>query len=227
MKYRQIGMGTKIELELYDENGEKTPLILVSQFESYHKDDNLMKIHAPFTQGKIYPVHPKSLVNINFSNDNETFMFRAEVINRINIEPIPMLWVKPVSPIEKIERRTFFRMECHLNIKYRIVDSFSADDNVETTYIEGYTCDISGGGVCLAAETELEKGTKIDAYLYIKKLIRFFGVVVRSIKVRERGKLIYETGVEFERIENVDRESIISYVFEVQRERLNKGWMKT
>lgn len=37
---------------------------------------------------------------------------------------------------------------------------------------------------------------------------------------------MYETGVEFKKIENRDREKIISYIFEVQRERLKKGWLK-
>jgi c-di-GMP-binding flagellar brake protein YcgR len=36
---------------------------------------------------------------------------------------------------------------------------------------------------------------------------------------------MFETGIEYKQIENRDREKIISFVFETQRERLRKGWM--
>ena len=111
MKYRQIGIGTKIELELYDKNGDKINTGLVSQYESYDEDSNTMEIHAPFTQGKIYAVQPGTKVDIIFSKENDIYMFKAEVIDRKMIEPIPMICVKPVSRM-KIERRSFFRMDC-------------------------------------------------------------------------------------------------------------------
>lgn len=37
---------------------------------------------------------------------------------------------------------------------------------------------------------------------------------------------MYETGVEYKKIENRDREKIIGYIFEVQRARLKRGWFK-
>lgn len=222
MKYRQIGIGTKIELELYDNKGEKICTGLVSQYESYDEESNTMEIHVPFTQGKIYTVQPGMKADIIFAKENEIYMFKADVIDRKITEPIPMLLVKPVSLIEKIERRSFFRMDCNLPVYYYVVD---AKEHEERTLIECYTRDISGGGVCLVTDTPYEAGTNIRAYLKLDREISFLGTVVRSIQVREKGKIMYEVGIEYKQIENRDREKIISYVFETQRERLRKGWM--
>lgn len=226
MKYRQIGIGTKIELELYDKKGDKIITGLVSQFESYDEDSNMMEIHAPFSQGKIYAVQPNTKVDIIFSKENDMYMFRAEVIDRKIIEPIPMLWVKPESPIEKIERRSFFRMDCNLPVQIHVIDSTESNNKEETAFDKCYTRDISGGGICILADTEYAVGTKIKASIELERPVCFTGVVVRCTQIREKGKIMYEAGIEYKQIENREREKIISYIFETQRERIRRGWMK-
>ncbi len=231
MKYRQIGLGTKIELELYNKDGEKIRPVLVSQYESYDEESNLMLIHVPFFQGRIYPVHTMTQMDIIFSREGDTYMFRAEAAERIVVDDIAMLNVKPVSPIQRIERRSFFRMECELSIRYRVVGSPTSFEEVDKedgkSFISSRTKNISGGGVCMEAHEQLETGSYIEAFLTLNRTIRFIGMVVRSIAVRSMGRILYETGIEFKTIENKDRERIISYVFETQRERLKRGWMKT
>lgn len=225
MKYSQIGMGTKVELELLDGNGDRTVTGLVSQYEAYDEESNIMEIHAPFSQRKIYAVQPNTMVNVIFARDNDIYMFRAEVVDRKNLNPIPMLFVKPVSPIEKIERRSFFRMDCSLPVQYRVIEQDIKDDK-EKHFKKCYTKDISGGGVCIVTDTEHAAGTDIEAYMELGKTIAFTGTVIRSIRVQEKGKILYETGVVYKHIENRDREKIISFVFETQRERLRQGLMR-
>ena len=60
MWYRQIGLGTKLELEIGDEDKEK--LILVSQYETYDEKINLMEILVPFHDGSIRPIHPRTIM---------------------------------------------------------------------------------------------------------------------------------------------------------------------
>lgn len=226
MKYHQIGLGTKIELELYDEKGEKIKTSLVSQFETYDADNNIMEIHVPFTQGKIYTVHPGTQINVYFSRENDIYMFKAEVTERKLTEPVPMLYVRPISPIEKIERRSFFRMDCRLPVQYHVIDPCEKNTDEPKPLIKCYTRDISGGGVCLLTETAYEVGTDIQAYLMLEREICFVGTVVRTIKTKEKGKILYETGIVYKHIDNKDREKIISFVFETQRERIRKSWTK-
>jgi len=223
MKYRQIGVGTKIELDLFDKGEEKICAGLVSQFESYDEINNMMEIHVPFSKGMIYTVQPGILANVIFLKDNDTYMFKAEIIDRKKTEPIPMLYVKPVSPIEKIERRSFFRMESKLPVLYHVVEPAEANNDEEVPLKKCHTRDISGGGVCLVTDEAYAAGTKIHAYLKLDREIGFVGTVVRATQTRERGKIVYEIGIEFKQIENRDREKIISYIFEKQRERIRKG----
>ena len=118
-------------------------------------------------------------------------------------------------------------MECELNIDYRVIDPLLPDQQNDGEYISTTTRDISGGGLCIKTEEMLDKGAYIDAILALERKMRFVGCVARSIKTRDKGKIIFETGIEFKHIENKDREKIVSYVFETQRDKLKKGWMKT
>lgn len=226
MKYAQIGLGTKIELVIYDKNGDKLEPVLVSQFEVFDDKNNLMDIHAPFYGGKFYPIHPKTLMDIIFSKDGDTYSFQAEAVARGSLGRIILLKVVPVTPIQKIERRYFFRMECVLNVEYKTLNSLQPDENSEAELIDTVTRDISGGGVCILTDTEMKQGVLVEAYLHLDRKVRFIGTIARSLKGRENGRQVYHTGIEFKRIENRDREKIISYVFETQRERLKKGWMR-
>jgi len=134
--------------------------------------------------------------------------------------------ISPVSAIEKKERRSFFRMNCALEAEYRIVEMLPVDEIEQEPFMKTVTRDISGGGACLVTESKLKGGTMIEAYLKLDRKIRFMGIVARSFEVREKGKILYATGIEFKFIENRDRERIISYVFETQRERLKKNWLR-
>ena len=226
MKYREISLGTKLELELFNEEGKKIPAVFVSQFCGFNEEQNNMEIYAPIFQGNIYPVTPKMQINVFFSKEKETFSFKAEAIERVYQGNIAILYIKPVGPIEKVERRSFFRMDCELEVQYRTFKLLLPDNEMHGEFLYSKTRNISGGGICLVTEDKLETGTFVEAILKMKQRLRFVGVVVRTIEVKSKGKIIYETGIEFVRIENRDRENIVSYVFKTQRERLKKGWMK-
>ncbi|NLN64279.1 MAG: flagellar brake protein [Clostridiaceae bacterium] len=225
MWYRQIGLGTKLELEIGDEDKEK--LILVSQYETYDEKINLMEILVPFHEGRIYPIHPGTIMRVFFSKGKDTFAFEAEAINREVQNNIAILRITPVTQIKKIERRAFFRMNYELEVRYRILDALSDEEaGEEGVFLKGQTRDISGGGFCILTGWEFEIGTRIEAFLKIETEVHCIGAVVRSKKIREKGKILYDTGIEFKTIENRDRERIISFIFETQRERLKKGWMR-
>lgn len=226
MKYRHVGLGTKLELDLFNEEGKKVPAIFVSQFGGYDEETNIMEIYAPIFQGNIYPVFPKMQMDVIFSKGKETFSFSAEAIERIYQGNIALLYIKPVSRIEKVERRSFFRMECHLEILYRTSLFLLPENEVHGDFISSKTLDISGGGICLITEDKLENGLYVEAVLKLKQKIRFVGTVARSYEAKNKGKIIYKTGIEFIRIKNKDREEIISYIFRTQRDLLKRGLIK-
>ena len=54
-------------------------------------------------------------------------------------------------------------------------------------------------------DTEHKPGTENPRYITIEREICFVGTVVRAIRVREKGKIMFETGIEYKQIENRDR----------------------
>jgi c-di-GMP-binding flagellar brake protein YcgR len=226
MEYREIRLGTKIELELYDKDGNKMYPVLMSQYESYDDENNIVEIHIPFFERNFYPIHQYTVMKVTFSKENDTYMFKAEAVQRFYHDNLTMIKVRPVTPIMKIQRRSFFRVDCVVNVRYRVFDKAIPEDRIMTKFSKAKTKDISGGGICMLTEVRLDKSSYIEAFIELDKEIRFIGEVVRSHVLRDRGKLLYETGVEFKKIENRDREKIIGYIYEIQRERLKKGWLK-
>ncbi|HEY8501003.1 MAG TPA: PilZ domain-containing protein, partial [Clostridia bacterium] len=189
----------------------------------------VVEILAPFYEGNIYPVHQYMVMDVIFSKENDTYMFKGEAVQRFNQDNIAMLKVKPITPIRKIQRRAFFRMDCTLNVRYRTLDNIIiSDDDIkgDGEFSEAKTKDISGGGICMLTDVRLDKSSYIEAFIELDNEIRFVGEIVRSNVIKKRGKLMYETGVEFKKIENRDREKIIGYIHEIQRERLKKGWLR-
>jgi c-di-GMP-binding flagellar brake protein YcgR len=169
-------------------------------------------------------------MNVIFSKENDTYMFKAKAVQRFYDDNLAMIKVKPLTPIRKIQRRSFFRMDCILNVRYRALDNIViSDDDIkgEGEFYKAKTKDISGGGICMLTDVRLEKSSYIEAFIQLDKEVRFIGEVVRSNVLRKRGRPLYEAGVEYKKIENRDREKIIGYIFEVQRDRLKKGWLKT
>lgn len=220
----KLTLGTKLELELYDESGNRIVPVLVSQFEAI-TPDNTLEILSPIHEGRIYPVHRGSSLDVIFEKNGDLYRFSAVALERKLVGNIHILRIKPVSEEEQIQRRVFFRFNCILDIQYRYFAKWTKPDD-RGTYEKGLTKDISGGGLCLCSSSKPEYGWFVDGILMANVKIPFIGRVVRVINVHDKGKFNYDIGVEFMQIANMDRERIISYIFDEQRKLLKKGWTK-
>lgn len=218
-----IGLGTKLELELFDENGDIVRPALLSQFETEQKDGTLL-ILTPIREGILVPVHRGSQMNVIFERKGDLCSFSAIVAERVREGNLHKLVVRPVSEIKKIQRRTFFRFETVLDVRYRIFASLRDEEDVRGNFVTGLTRDISGGGVCLLMKDKPELGSFIEGTLKLDADMTFIGRIVRIIAIRDTGIFKYEIGVMFTDIDNRSRERIISFIFELQRSLLKKGW---
>lgn len=223
MRLTDIKTGIKLELELFNELNKRITPILTSQFE-YAFDENFAMIYAPIKEGNIYPVQIGWSTTIYFLQDGKFNYFYAQVIDRKINDNLAFLVIKPISKIESIQRRQFFRLDCNLPIKYRVVDSNFEINEVEPQFSETYTRDLGGGGVCIKLRHEIEINTLLECELFIneKTKILFTGLVVHSLKNDDK---IYkhEIGVLFKNINNRDRDKIVKFVFSEQRKLRKKG----
>lgn len=221
MKYCELSIGLKLEIQLFASDGKKMDRPFTSELE-WVEGMNILHIAAPIYEGRVYPVQVDTEIVVSFIKDNNFYEFTARVIDRENKDNLPMLKIQALNTIEKIQRREFFRIDINLPIKYRVIDSVDMESDEE--YVETITRDISGGGLCMRLKEPIEIDKYLDCELSIFNSVKFIGKVVRLIKYDTlHGPYKYEIGVSFERIDDAMREKIISYIFQEQRKLLKKG----
>lgn len=221
----KLTLGTKLELELYDADGNRIVPALISQFECILPDDT-MEILSPILEGRIYPVRRETRMDVIYQKDGEVYKFAAEAIDRRLEGNIHLLKIKPLSEEERIQRRYFYRFSCIRDIEYRVFADKDASEEERGAFRRGITKDISGGGICLCTDIKPEIGWYVEGRLHLKRNIPFIGRVVRLIDARDDSRFDYEVGIEFDDITNMNRERIIGYIFDEQRKLLKKGWTK-
>jgi len=220
-----LTLGTKLELELYDANRDRIVPTLISQFEAILPDGS-MEILSPIMEGRIYPIRRGTHLNVIYEKNGNLFTFASQALDRRFEGNVHLLRIMPLSEEEQIQRRYFFRFKCVRDVEYRIFAHSETMEEERGDFKEGITKDISGGGICLCTDIKPEIGWYVEGRLKIHQAIPFIGQVVRVINVHDHGKYNYEVGIEFVEITNMNRERIISYIFEEQRKLLKKGWTK-
>lgn len=229
MKLMELKTGTKLDLEVYNKQGELMKPALVSEFEWAEGKDTLY-IAEPIHEGLIYPIHAGAIVNAYFILSSEDplkvdlYKMRASVLERTAADNISLLKVKLAGDIEKVQRRQFFRIKCLLPVKYRYSEQPGNVSKAED-FKNALVKDISGGGLCIATEenVEINKTLELTLSLDNKNQMIFEGKVVRVSKEYRTQKYKYEIGISYAKISDKDREEIIRFIFSEQRKLRQKG----
>lgn len=124
-----------------------------------------------------------------------------------------------MSNTPKAQRRNFVRLDVRVPFEYNIV----ANDIVLPETYSATTRDISGGGLRFDSKVELQINTELEMSLDIPRHGKITAVaqVVRCIPLEKVPG--YSIGVEFTIIDKRDRERLIRFIFERQRELRQKG----
>lgn len=224
MEISSIKAGTKLELDIMDDNGRRKDPLLVSQFETCIEDRKAI-IAAPIFEGNFYnlPNGTSMLVyfKVNGKGGVELYAFEAVVTGREVNGNLHLLTIEQTGNITRIQRRFFYRLKCCLDLLYKKV----SDNNKEDEFTKAMTCDISGGGAKILLNEDLKVGEIIECELFIEKdkSVRFVGRTVRCEKNNGKGQYKFTAGLEFTEIKNADREMLVQYIFDEQRKLLKKG----
>lgn len=218
-----LALGDKLELELYDNNGEHIMPLLVSQFETLLLDGT-MEILAPIHGGRIFPVHFGTRMDVIYENDGKLFKFIATALKRRVSGNILLLKIQPQSGGERYQRRTFFRFSCLLDVQYRIFEQKTTKKEDRGNFKNAVTKDLSGGGLCLLINEKPARDCFLECILNVGHEVRVIGRIIRVINIHDKGNFDYEVGIEFVEITKVERERVISFIFDLQRKLLKKGW---
>lgn len=225
-----ISEGTKLELKVYDEKGEKVELITVSEFQ-WADDEETAFIAAPIKEGVLYPVHRETNLDVFFlkkegaRKNYSLYHFMAQVVDRFNNDNVEQLMIKLKGDIKRIQRRNFFRFEYTLPVGYKVINTLNPMEYENNRYIKTITKDLSGGGISIRLMEEIKEGKLLECVLELgkSKNIVFIGKALRLSKYDINEKFKYEVGIKFIKIEDRDRERLIKFIFDKQRILRKKG----
>lgn len=205
---------------------------------------NIAKIAMPISNGVITPLEIGATYYLSFFTNNGVFACQAVILKRYKEKKIHLLEVKFISNLQKNQRRQYYRLDCLLDMEYRIEtpeelgylkklrdnDFLSEEEmnqdvekikKMQGAWHHTTVTDISGGGLRCNSEYECKK----DDIVWIKlrlhystsvKELKVSAVVIAS-KPLDNKHGFFENRVEFTNIRRADRETIIRFIFEEER----------
>lgn len=185
-----------------------------------------ISVAYPIFKGALIPIRRGEKVQVTFVEKNQAFIFTSHVIGRVD-KPIPMLVIEYPSEVNKLQRREYVRLEVSMPLEFRIIESnedAGGDDIISYPY-KGYTINISGGGVLFMTKHEVQMEELLELRMNLPKRENLVlqGKPVRIERRDNRGDRVYNVAVCFTAPKEVDRDAIIAFIFEKQREILKKG----
>lgn len=190
--------------------------------------DKHIAISLPIAIGSYANLIKGDTIEVIYSDDKNVYSFYSTVIGRKK-DKIPMILISipDEDKIRKIQRRKNFRVELIKEVKYKIIDKENITKelmkyllNHIDEFSNGTMLDLSGGGVRITINEQLEKDDIIIIYLPINdKNILVQCSCIRCIK-NQSGT--YVCGFKFHEIDGNQRENIILYTFDIMRERMKK-----
>ena len=210
---------------------------------------NLAKLSMPIYENRLIPLEVGDEYQLCFFTQAGLYQCRGRVENRYKENNMHVLDVRFLTEIKKYQRRNYYRLDCNLDIKYRMLEPEEqkvlqqlADrwpdseevkegiveplDPMEFEWNDGTVSDLSGGGVRFRCKDEFEPETIIEIIVHLSfknsNMPIHFLLKVISCQPSEMDRRTYEVRGTFEYLNEREREIIVQYVFEEQRKRLRK-----
>lgn len=217
MTPQEIRIGTRLELELMNRNGERVGRAYVSQLLE-HQDDSIV-VSAPIFESRLIYIPTEAQIRLTFMHREGLLGFFAQVTSREMRGNIAVLVVNPITGLEKTQRRTHYRLDCMIDTVLMLLDK---DGNQTNT--KALTKNISGSGLCLLTEVNIPIRTDVCMELTMPDgtSIPARGRVIRNTEIEIKKVIKYELGLHFIEIAKKDQDYIIRYIFQQQRLLLKK-----
>ena len=231
-----ISVGIKLELR-QKYNRIEIPIENVRNYVSQVLDieDTTFQAAMPIYEGHLVPLEVGSKYEVFFKTSKGLYKATCEVMGRSKVEKIYMLELKPISKLEKFQRREYFRFNTNIDANICLLtdnemkifmQSFTFPEDYKNKRKNATIIDISGGGVKMVSNNLYTKNDLV--------LIEFNVIVGSSMRnISIPGKVIASTTsdnrldlqehrIEYNKIPKELRELIIKYIFDEQRRILQK-----
>lgn len=162
-------------------------------------------------------------MKVNVYNHRQGFRV---LVGKVYISTSKFIRIIEVINLLDYERRHFFRVDTDIrgSIRHYLGEeaekkrSGNEDDDLERTRV--LIKNLSLGGALLLSEGELEEGTKLVLELSLTRRFCSFCCIVRRISENDSGARYY--GCEFFDSSDLNTNALCAYVFQRQREQINK-----
>lgn len=165
-------------------------------------------------------VEPGREVYVTFVRPDALYRFRTRVL-RVNSAARTVVLERNDAGIERIQRRTYFRMHVRLHVRTRRYISVGTPRKV-TLEKNAEALDLSGGGALLRLDEPYQRGDLLELSLSLPDggpAIDAVGRVIRVEKAESADGLSFRCGIEFVRIKESDRSRIVRFLFLTQAKR--------
>ncbi|MDD3364041.1 MAG: flagellar brake domain-containing protein [Syntrophomonas sp.] len=178
-----------------------------------------LHVAVPMRKGELLPLRVRQHLNINMFFKGKSFVFKTVIVAR-HLDPFPVLVVVKPDKFVEIQRRQWVRVPTKLAMRFRAISS----GKNEKPYV-GETVDISGGGLLFVTLDPVEEGQMVELEIALPGPTPLF-CKAKLLRILEKPKKEGATSkviLEFTEISEGQRDRIISYIFEKQREWIRKG----
>ncbi len=228
--FEPLKLGNRVEMVFKSRSGDDDTVEYASQILDF-TDEGIM-CAMPIYEGHIVPLEKGKRFEGYFYSDNKIYRAMCSVVSRGKEEKLHVAEIKLDSALVRIQRREYYRLSCIMPASLRTVTDLKEGlDEIQDLILneDNYKCtivDISGGGIRVFSKRQLEKNEMV----YVKFTLNFnsgdkeadvLAKVVDSQK-NSKDETMFDSRLQFINISEADREEIVKYVFEQQRNMLKK-----
>lgn len=232
----RISIGDKIELEKIESRLSVDPDKKSTTYISQVLDEapnNRIYAAMPMKGGTIVPLSVGDSFDATFYANSGLHNCKVKVTGRYKKGGFFLMELELLSPLDKVQRRQFFRLESRKPIRYRIIEGEELEmiqagnaffpDESTLQWKEAIMIDLSGGGIRFVSAHKEEKGVFLELQFDIEhndevEIVHAYAELLRSER-NANNTTIYDQRVMFWKMDNGMREKIIHHIFSEQRKR--------
>lgn len=184
-------------------------------------DDDIFVVSGPMYKRGVVLLHKGEIIEVSYMVENKgKYYFKAKVLERCD-KRIYKIKLKKVSDIKRVQLRNYYRFDLDLPVEKDFAIEIDGKKEVITENCR--TKNISGGGLKLYSNFHHRIGDRVVCSFYINNhKIVIKGEVVRIEEV-DVFYYKYGLGIKFIGLKEKDRDRIIRFIFQKERELKKKG----
>ena len=234
-----LKVGDRVEIRILQEVlrgydlSEKKHIYISKLYDIISEDEIVIAMPVEATRVILLPRDVR--YDLIFYTKKGLFNCSGEVKGRYKEGALYSLAMALTSPLQKLQRRKFFRLDCLVDFTYYVLydeeekslkDPYEAHEYHLRHFPEefrkkGTIVDISGGGIrAITTERLPEDGVILLFFrVFVDNSEYAFSTFARVIKsaALENNPHRFQSGLEYRNMSNKDRERIVRYVFQEER----------